>query len=439
MTATARRFRVEVTPSVTAVPVEPAPVPRLTPLAASAGLDGVELDAELASVHRQMASLAAYRAGLVDRKAALGARSPLPFAPGARIDTRPDADVDPSLQAADDFLPDEVAVLLNMSVGSARYLVDDDLTLVRQLPAVWHALADQRIDEARAKVIVRALRHQAESWGGPVGDAVVDDVAARGVEWAAGGCSPTTLRERLDAAVIAADPAAADRRRELRKRGADVTVQGTGDGLADLRTAQLEAADAQLVRAQIDAYARRIKADGDARPIGEIRVGVVVDLITRPWDTVEPATAHLTIDAHLGDLLVPDLGDLADLADLDAVAAEPTDDTRPECGVDDHDHDRRRRGCGCGRRRQPGRARRSAAGVRGRGAVAAATGRRPRAHPPRRRRAGLHDHRPPRAPARRRDPRRTHRRSQGRPWRRTTTSSARVHPHRRPVPVPARP
>ena len=40
MTATARRFRVEVTPYVTAVPVDAAPVPRLTELAAAAGLSG---------------------------------------------------------------------------------------------------------------------------------------------------------------------------------------------------------------------------------------------------------------------------------------------------------------------------------------------------------------------------------------------------------------
>ncbi|SDP64813.1 hypothetical protein SAMN05660199_04497, partial [Klenkia soli] len=125
MTATAERFWVEITPRRAAVRTEgPVVLPRLTGLAASAGLEGVELDAELASVHRQMSALAAYRAGLIERKATLGARQPLPFAPGARTDTRPDADVyDPSLQAADDFLPDEVAVLLNMSVASARYLV----------------------------------------------------------------------------------------------------------------------------------------------------------------------------------------------------------------------------------------------------------------------------------------------------------------------------
>ncbi|MEI4280341.1 HNH endonuclease signature motif containing protein [Klenkia terrae] len=304
MTATARRFRVEVTPYVTAVPVDAAPVPRLTELAATAGLSGTELDAELASVAKQMSALAAYRAGLVERKATLGARQPLPFAPGARTDTRPEADpdLDPSLQTADDFLPDEVAVLLNMSVGSARYLVDDDLTLVRQFPAVWEALADQRIDETRAKAIVRAMRYQARSWGGPVDDAIVDVVAARGVAWAAAGCAPSTLRDRLEAALIAADPAAADRRRELRKREAGVRVQGTGDGLADVRVNGMEAATAKLVKAQLAAFARERKADGDDRRAGEIETELVATLITRPWEAQDPAVAHVTINADLADL-----------------------------------------------------------------------------------------------------------------------------------------
>ncbi|MFC7572711.1 hypothetical protein ACFQX8_09935 [Klenkia terrae] len=262
------------------------------------------MDAELASVAKQMSALAAYRAGLVERKATLGARQPLPFAPGARTDTRPEADpdLDPSLQTADDFLPDEVAVLLNMSVGSARYLVDDDLTLVRQFPAVWEALADQRIDETRAKAIVRAMRYQARSWGGPVDDAIVDVVAARGVAWAAAGCAPSTLRDRLEAALIAADPAAADRRRELRKREAGVRVQGTGDGLADVRVNGMEAATAKLVKAQLAAFARERKADGDDRRAGEIETELVATLITRPWEAQDPAVAHVTINADLADL-----------------------------------------------------------------------------------------------------------------------------------------
>ncbi|SDO51981.1 hypothetical protein SAMN05660199_02057 [Klenkia soli] len=341
MTVTAERFWVEITPRRAASRAEgPTVLPRLTGLAVAAGLEGAELDAELASVHRQMSALAAYRAGLVERKATQGAQHPLPFAPGARTDTRPDADVDdPSLQAADDFLPDEVAVLVNMSVASARYLVDDDLALVRQFPVVWHALADGRIDEARAKVVVKALRYQAASWGGPVDDAVIDAIAARGVEWAAAGCPPTTLKERIDAALIAADPEAADRRKTLRKREAGVRVQGTGDGLADLRATNLEAADAKLVKAQLGAFVRKLKADGDTRPSGEIETELVVTLLTRPWEQLNPAIAHLTVNADLADLLVPDLSGLIAQAHAEArsAAAGAGDDpgTKTEADTDD--------------------------------------------------------------------------------------------------------
>jgi hypothetical protein len=157
---------------------------------------------------------------------------------------------------------------------------------------------------------------------------VVDAVAARGVGWAAAGCPPTTLRERVDAALVAADPEAADRRRTLRKREADVRVQGTGDGLADLRATHLDAADAALVKAQLDAFVRKLRADGDTRPAGEIRAGLVVTLLTRPWEALDPAIAHLTINADLADLLVPGIGDL--LADAEARAAETTAVTATE-------------------------------------------------------------------------------------------------------------
>jgi hypothetical protein len=43
-----------------------------------------------------------------------------------------------------------------------------------------------------------------------------------------------------------------------------------------------------------------LKADGDPRPIGELRTAVVADLIRRPWDTrLPPVTARLTVTAAL--------------------------------------------------------------------------------------------------------------------------------------------
>ncbi|MEI4270185.1 hypothetical protein TEK04_00475 [Klenkia sp. LSe6-5] len=354
MTTTGRRFWVEVSPRFAAPaavpaappvdPLETPPVdppvarggvPRLTALAVAAGLDGAELDAELASVHRQRSSLAAYELGLIERKATLGARRPLPFLPTARAGSGgevPDlldqeAAEEAAAQAADDFLPEEVAVLLGASVPATRHHVDHALTLVRQLPGVWHALADGRIDESRARAIVRALKHQAASWGGPVEDGVVAALAACGVGWAERGCGPSALHDRLVAALIAADSAAADRRREISKRGADVVVVGTGDGLGELRLLHVDLADLELARAQVNAYARALKADGDERPIGQIRIAVVLTLIMRPWEARDPAVTHVTVNADLADLLLPDLDDListSESADLNGTVPEGT-------------------------------------------------------------------------------------------------------------------
>lgn len=111
------QWRVEVAPRFVSdgapplpPPASPAlvgPHPRLTELAVACGLEGSALDEELASVRAKCSELAAYEAGLIARKAALGAAHRLPLLPGARTDVRTDDVPDPSLEAADDFFPDE--------------------------------------------------------------------------------------------------------------------------------------------------------------------------------------------------------------------------------------------------------------------------------------------------------------------------------------------
>jgi hypothetical protein len=57
---------------------------------------------------------------------------------------------------------------------------------------------------------------------------------------------------------------------------------------------------AAACRETVDGFARMAKADGDTRPIGQLRAQVLADLILRPWDTSrEPVTAHLTVLAPL--------------------------------------------------------------------------------------------------------------------------------------------
>ncbi|SFU02853.1 hypothetical protein SAMN05660657_04876 [Geodermatophilus amargosae] len=67
--------------------------------------------------------------------------------------------------------------------------------------------------------------------------------------------------------------------------------------------ADLPADVAAACHALVDELARMLEADGDERPIGELRTLVFADLLQRPWDdTRPPVTAHLQIIATLAAL-----------------------------------------------------------------------------------------------------------------------------------------
>ncbi|MGY1779897.1 HNH endonuclease, partial [Geodermatophilus sp. SYSU D01036] len=74
------------------------------------------------------------------------------------------------------------------------------------------------------------------------------------------------------------------------------------DGMATL-AADLPADVAAAGYALVDALARMLKADGDPRPLGQLRTLVYADLLHRPWETGHPpVTAHLQVIATLSAL-----------------------------------------------------------------------------------------------------------------------------------------
>ncbi|MCZ2839467.1 HNH endonuclease signature motif containing protein [Modestobacter sp. VKM Ac-2985] len=198
-----------------------------------------------------------------------------------------------------EFLADELALLKGISRTAATLLAERSLVWVRELPATWAALADSLIDPPRATAIAKALGGQSVDAGGGVEPAVVAEVEAQALGWAVAGETPVRLQERAAAALIALDDAAADRRRKKAERCADVTTRATADGMGQL-VADLPMPVAAACRETVDGYARMAKADGDGRPIGQLRAQVMADLILRPWDTTrEPVTAHLRVLAPL--------------------------------------------------------------------------------------------------------------------------------------------
>ncbi len=111
------------------------------------------------------------------------------------------------------------------------------------------------------------------------------------------------LRARALALLLERDAAAVDARREEAKRQADVrTYCSPLEGMATL-AAELPAEEAAETYDLINQLATMAKADGDARPIGQLRAEVFSLLIRRPADSGLPGrTAHLTVTAALDAL-----------------------------------------------------------------------------------------------------------------------------------------
>ncbi|MGY1829325.1 HNH endonuclease signature motif containing protein [Geodermatophilus sp. SYSU D01180] len=111
------------------------------------------------------------------------------------------------------------------------------------------------------------------------------------------------LRARALALLQEADAAPIDARRARAERHADVRLYDCPfDGMATL-AADLPTDVAAACSAFIDELARMLEADGDPRPIGQLRTRVYADLLQRPGETGRPpVTAHLQVIATLGAL-----------------------------------------------------------------------------------------------------------------------------------------
>ena len=59
---------------------------------------------------------------------------------------------------------------------------------------------------------------------------------------------------------------------------------------------------AAACQATIDELAWRARKDGDDRPIGMLRSGILADLVLRPWLVPEPVAAHIEVQVPLGAL-----------------------------------------------------------------------------------------------------------------------------------------
>ncbi|MGY1785754.1 DUF222 domain-containing protein [Geodermatophilus sp. SYSU D00698] len=267
----------------------PAPFRRL-PVAL---LSREQKAAELQRITALEARTAAYKAELVlgladDTPADL---DPAPGTPGARRGSwAPDAE----LPGVSEFFPAELAMVLNCGRLAAAQLAHRAWTYRERLPGTWAALAAGRLDEARAKALVDVLEHTSAATARTIEAHLLPEAMSLTVR---------KLKDRALALLLAADAEAIDGRREQAERHADVRLYDCAfDGMATL-AADLPADVAATCHAFIDSLARMLKADGDPRPIGQLRTLVYADLLQRPGETGRPpVTAHLQVIATLAAL-----------------------------------------------------------------------------------------------------------------------------------------
>ena len=251
-----------------------------------------QVAAELVRRQRRQAMDAAYEAELILRMAELTAddHDPAPGSPGAR---RPGWGRGAAEPGVSEFFAGELALVLNRGRGTANHLHNRSVVWRDNLPSTLRALSQGELDLSRAAALADVLGNTTPELARAVEALLLPEAV---------DLSVNRLRARALELLLELDATAADERREEAKRSADVFLQPGHDGMATLG-AELSADEAAEAYAQIDQLARMAKADGDTRPIAQLRTELFSLLLRRPGGHGQPGVAaHLIITAVLDSL-----------------------------------------------------------------------------------------------------------------------------------------
>jgi len=167
---------------------------------------------------------------------------------------------------ADELVSAEVAAALHLGTGGADRLVATAAVLASRFPATLDAVRAGAVSWAKATTLVEQT-------------AVLDDAAARLVEErvlpAAAGRTPAQHADAVRRAVDRVDTASADERRRRALADIELIRQHVGDGMGEL-FARMTSEQLDTVWLGADAWARRQKAAGDGRTLGQLRVAALV-------------------------------------------------------------------------------------------------------------------------------------------------------------------
>ena len=184
-----------------------------------------------------------------------------------------DIDTDSAMGQADaaEAAAAEIRVALGLTRRCADRELDMALELRRRLPAVYAALQAGSIDRRRAGVIVYETTHLPIVEAQTVTSRVLGDAPQ---------LTTGQLRARLQRLCMETDPDAAKDRYETAVTQRRVTVEATTDGTAHLYGLDLAPDRVAEIRHRIDAIARSLRTNGEARTMDQLRADVYLDLLT---------------------------------------------------------------------------------------------------------------------------------------------------------------
>jgi hypothetical protein len=181
-----------------------------------------------------------------------------------------------------DFAPAELGCVLRMSDGAASRLIADALDLRHRLPSIWAAAQAGQVPAYQARRIASATRHLTAEQAATVDQRVAPSLGA--VSWG-------RLERVLEAAIIAADPDAAERAAAAAAQERFVRLGRASEHGLKLIIARATAGDAIWFKATIDRIAEILAHDGDLDPI-EIRRSKAIGILAQPAEALQLLCRH---------------------------------------------------------------------------------------------------------------------------------------------------
>jgi hypothetical protein len=201
-----------------------------------------------------------------------------------RTDAEDGGDPDYRILSARESVTEEVAAALTVTGNTAATLVHLAEQLTGPLARTGEALGVGRIDMAKARVICDVTDRLPEDAAGRVEDAALEKAPEQ---------TTGQLRRRIKRIAQRLAPEALEERRQEAVRQRRLELWDTPAGTADLSLCDLATEDAHAIFNKITAAAHGLKADGDSRPLAQIRADLAALLLQ---GTELPAAVRALLD-----------------------------------------------------------------------------------------------------------------------------------------------